>query len=39
MDLKMSHSPQFSGVLAISGGITYVVLLRNGEELEGYRVP
>jgi hypothetical protein len=39
MDLKMSHRPQFSGVLAISGGVTYVVLLRNGEELEGYRVP
>jgi hypothetical protein len=39
MDLKMSHSPQFSGVLATSRGVTYVVLLRNGAELEGYRVP
>jgi len=39
MDLKMPHSPQFSGVLATSRGVTYVVLLRDGAELEGYRVP
>ena len=39
MDLKVPHNPQFSGVLAMSRGVTYVVLLRNGAELEGYRVP
>jgi hypothetical protein len=46
MDLKVPHStfgdgsrPQFSGVLATSRGIAYVVLLRDGVELEGYRVP
>jgi hypothetical protein len=48
MDLKLPHStlvplfgasPQFSGVLATSRGVTYVVLLRDGAELEGYRVP
>jgi hypothetical protein len=30
---------QFSGVLAMSRGVTYVVLLRESAELEGYRVP
>jgi len=39
MDLKMSRSPQFSGVLASSRGVTYAVLLRNGAEVQGYRVP
>jgi hypothetical protein len=46
MDLKVPHSddgdgapPLFSGVLATSRGVTYVVLLRDGVELEGYRVP
>ena len=46
MDLKVPHStfgdgsrPLFSGVLATSRGITYVVLSRDGIELEGYRVP
>jgi hypothetical protein len=39
MDLKMPHSPQFSGVLATSSGVTYAVLLRDGAELEGYRIP
>jgi hypothetical protein len=44
MDLKLPRSnmwgrPQFSGVLATSGEVTYVVLLRDGAELEGYRVP
>lgn len=49
MDLKLLHSllgdlplpwvGQYSGVLATSGGVTYVVLLRNGAKLEGYRVP
>ncbi len=47
MDLKVPRSlfggdgsrPLFSGVLATSRGITYVVLLRDGAELEGYRVP
>jgi hypothetical protein len=39
MDLKLPHRPQFSGVLATSGGVTYMVLLRNGARLEGYRVP
>jgi hypothetical protein len=45
MDLKVprrtlfGESPQFSGVLATSRGVTYVVLLRDGAELEGYRVP
>ena len=29
----------FSGVLATRRGVTYVVLLRDGAELEGYRVP
>jgi len=31
--------PRFSGVLATSRGVTYVVLLRDGAELEGYRLP
>ena len=31
--------PIFSGVLATSRGVTYVVLLRDGVELRGYRVP
>jgi hypothetical protein len=39
MDLKKPHSPQYSGVLATSHDVTYVILLRNGAELEGYRVP
>ncbi len=39
MDLKLPHSPQFSGVLATKSGVTYVVLLRDGAELKGYRVP
>jgi len=39
MDLKLPHRPQFSGVLATSREVTYVVLLRDGAELEGYRVP
>ncbi|WP_423948512.1 hypothetical protein [Candidatus Binatus sp.] len=39
MDLKLPHSPHFSGVLATSREVTYVVLLRDGAELEGYRVP
>jgi hypothetical protein len=45
MDSKLPHrtlfsaGPQFSGVLATSRGVTYVVLLRDGVELEGYRVP
>lgn len=48
MDLRLPHnflapvtleSPQFSGVLATSGEVTYAVLLRDGAELEGYRVP
>jgi hypothetical protein len=30
---------QFSGLLAMSRGVTYVVLLREGAGLEGYRVP
>lgn len=38
MDLKLPRSPRFSGVLATKGGVTYVVLLRDGAELEGYRV-
>jgi len=39
MDLKLPHNPHFSGVLATKDGVTYVVLLRDGAELEGYRVP
>ena len=39
MELKQPRSPRFSGVLATSRGVTYVVLLRDGAELEGYRVP
>jgi hypothetical protein len=45
MDLKVPRSTlfgdflKFSGVLAMSRGVTYVVLLREGAELEGYRVP
>jgi hypothetical protein len=39
MDLKMARSPEFSGVLATGRGGTYVVVLRDGAELEGYRVP
>ena len=44
MDLKLPRSslwgrPQFSSVLATSRRVTYVVLLRDGAELEGYRVP
>ncbi|HTA40880.1 MAG TPA: hypothetical protein VK789_00455 [Bryobacteraceae bacterium] len=39
MDLKRPHSPEFSGVIATSSGVTYVVLLRDGAELEGYRIP
>ena|SRR5579862_2177281 len=46
MDLKVPRSTLFgdrrvlfSGVLAARGGVTYVVLLRDGAELEGYRVP
>jgi hypothetical protein len=43
MDLKLPYSrfdgPQFSGVLATSRGVTYVVLLRDGAQLEGYRLP
>jgi hypothetical protein len=38
MDLKLPHRPQFSGVLATKDGVTYVVLLRDGAELEGYCV-
>jgi hypothetical protein len=39
MDLKLPHRPKFSGVLATKDGVTDVVLLRDGAELEGYRVP
>jgi hypothetical protein len=46
MDLKVPRSTLFgerrvlfSGVLATGRGVTYVVLLRDGVELEGYRVP
>ena len=39
MDLKLPHSPWFSGVLATCRGVTYVVLLRDGAELQGYRLP
>ena len=39
MYLKLPGSPQFSGVVAASREVTYVVLLRDGAELEGYRVP
>ncbi|MGB8683680.1 MAG: hypothetical protein WCD12_12420 [Candidatus Binatus sp.] len=45
MDLKVPHGhlwydrPQFSGVVATSRGVTYLVLLRDGAELEGYRAP
>jgi hypothetical protein len=45
MDLKVQgptlvdDAPQFSGVLATSRGVTYVVLLRDGAKLEGYIVP
>ncbi len=39
MDLKLPHRPQFSGVFATSREVTYLVLLRDGAELEGYRVP
>jgi len=33
------HVPWFSEVLATSRGVTYAVLLRDGAELEGYRLP
>lgn len=46
MDLKVPRSTLlgerrvlFSGVLATRRGVTYAVLLRDGAELEGYRVP
>jgi len=46
MDLRVPRSTLFgerrvlfSGVLATSRGVTYAVLLRDGAELEGYRVP
>jgi hypothetical protein len=46
MDLKVPRSTffgerrvLFSGVLATGRGVTYVVLLRDGAELAGYRVP
>jgi hypothetical protein len=46
MDLKVPRSTPFgerrvlfSGVLATGGGVTYAVLLRDGAELAGYRVP
>ena len=46
MDLKVPRSTLFgerrllfSGVLATRRGVTYVVLLRDGAALEGYRVP
>ncbi len=46
MDLKVPRSTLFgerrvlfSGVLATRRGVTYVVLLRDGAELEGYLVP
>jgi hypothetical protein len=46
MDLKVPRSTLlgerpvlFAGVLATRRGVTYVVLLRDGAELEGYRVP
>ncbi|MGD0075302.1 MAG: hypothetical protein ABSD31_13325 [Candidatus Binataceae bacterium] len=39
MDLKLRHSPRYSGVLATNREVTYVVLLRDGAELEGYPVP
>jgi len=46
MDLKVPRSTLFgerrvlfSGVLATGRGVTYVVLLRDGAELEGYRMP
>jgi len=29
----------FSGVLDTNRGVTYAVLLRDGAELEGYRLP
>jgi hypothetical protein len=38
-DTMLAHNPQFSGVLAASRGVTYVVLLPDGAELEGYRLP
>jgi hypothetical protein len=45
MDLKVPRSTLFgerrvlfSGVLATRRGVTYAVLLRDGAELEGYRV-
>jgi hypothetical protein len=39
MDLKLSRGPEFSGVLATTRGVTYLVLLRDGAELVGYRLP
>jgi hypothetical protein len=46
MDLKVPRSTLFgerrvlfSGVLDTSRGVTYAVLLRDGAELEGYRLP
>ena len=33
------HVPWFSGVLATRRGVTYAVLLRDGAELESYRLP
>ena len=46
MDLKVQRSTLFgerrvlfSGVLATSRGVTYAVLLRDGAELEGFRLP
>ena len=46
MDLRVPRSTLFgerrvlfSGVLAASRGVTYVVLLRDGTELEAFRVP
>jgi hypothetical protein len=33
------HVPWFSGVLATGRGVTYAVLLRDGAELDGYRMP
>lgn len=50
MDLKLphnlilpesavTHTSWFSGVLATRRGVTYSVLLRDGAELEGYRLP
>lgn len=39
LELKMPRGPSVSGVIAAQGGVDFLVLLRDGKRIEGYRLP